>query len=92
MSEQADTLQRRIRQINAQILSLDEETAQMDADIDVHRSKLGGVNAARLNNDAIDKQVRVLENRLDKVNQTRQSQLYFFLIQYYNYRLQIRLL
>ncbi|KAL2911404.1 hypothetical protein HK105_209132 [Polyrhizophydium stewartii] len=35
-------------------------------EIDVQRSKLGGVNAARQNNDAIDKQVRVLENRLDK--------------------------
>eukprot|EP00842_Homolaphlyctis_polyrhiza_P002654 jgi/Hompol1/338/HPOL_001131-RA len=66
MAEQAELLQRKIKQILSQVVELDQETSKMDAEIDVQRSKLGGVNAARQNNDAIDKQVRVLENRLDK--------------------------
>lgn len=49
-----------------QILGLDGETSRVNGEIDIQRAKLGGVNAARTNNDAIDKQVRVLENRLDK--------------------------
>lgn len=61
-----DTLQRRIKQILGQITTLDEETSKVTTQIDIQRAKLGGVNAAKQNNDAIDKQVRVLENRLDK--------------------------
>ncbi|KAI8929715.1 hypothetical protein BC831DRAFT_509012 [Entophlyctis helioformis] len=57
---------RRIRQIMTQIGELDGDTAHMDAEVDIQRAKLGGVNAARQNHEAIDKQVRVLENRLDK--------------------------
>jgi hypothetical protein len=31
------------------------------------RKKMGGVNAARENNQQIQKQIKILENRLDKV-------------------------
>ncbi|KAJ3320335.1 Coiled-coil domain-containing protein 63 [Boothiomyces sp. JEL0866] len=66
MAEQADLLQKRIRQILEEISNLDKESARLDHEVDIHRSKLGGVNAAQINNAAIDKQVRVLENRLEK--------------------------
>ncbi|KAI8914406.1 hypothetical protein EDD86DRAFT_199272 [Gorgonomyces haynaldii] len=66
MAETADTLQRKMKAILVQIQSLDEQIAQINSHVDSQRSKLGGVNAARQNSDAIDKQVRVLENRLDK--------------------------
>ncbi|KAJ3255726.1 Coiled-coil domain-containing protein 63 [Boothiomyces macroporosus] len=66
MAEQADLLQKRIRQILEEIANLDKETARIAHEVDIHRAKLGGVNAAQINNAAIDKQVRVLENRLEK--------------------------
>ncbi|KAI8895386.1 hypothetical protein BC833DRAFT_163593 [Globomyces pollinis-pini] len=66
MAEQADTLQRKIRQILQEIANLDRETTRINHEIDVHRARLGGVNAAQQNNAAINKQVRVLENRLEK--------------------------
>ncbi|KAH6592706.1 hypothetical protein BASA61_004472 [Batrachochytrium salamandrivorans] len=66
MTEQADILQRKIKYILAHINSLDQETGTINTEIDAQRSKLGGVNAAKQNSDAIGKQVRVLENRLDK--------------------------
>jgi chromosome segregation ATPase len=49
-----------------EIEQLDIQTGKMDVKIDLERSKLGGVNAAQVNNAAINKQVRVLENRLEK--------------------------
>jgi hypothetical protein len=61
-------LQRRIKQVLGQISALDDDTLKITGQIDLERAKLGGVNAAKQNSDAIDKQVRVLENRLDKVN------------------------
>lgn len=61
-----DLLQKRIRQILEEIANLDKETARIAHEVDIHRAKLGGVNAAQINNAAIDKQVRVLENRLEK--------------------------
>ncbi|KAJ3108842.1 Coiled-coil domain-containing protein 63 [Phlyctochytrium planicorne] len=70
MADQADSFQRKIRQIMAEITILDNQTAGMDRDIDQQRSELGGVNAAMQNSDAIEKQIRVLENRLDKVHFT----------------------
>ncbi|KAJ3196250.1 Coiled-coil domain-containing protein 63 [Irineochytrium annulatum] len=62
----ADTFQKKIRQIMGEISILDNETALLDRDIDQQRADLGGVNAAMQNSDAIEKQIRVLENRLDK--------------------------
>jgi hypothetical protein len=62
-----DALQKKIRQIQQEIADLDKETSRLDHEIDIQRAKLGGVNAAQQNNAAIDKQIRVLENRLEKV-------------------------
>ncbi|TPX33150.1 hypothetical protein SeMB42_g07516 [Synchytrium endobioticum] len=66
MAEQAEMYQRKIRQIAAEIASLDESIAGMDKDVDVQRKKLGERVLGIFNTDAIDKQIRVLENRLDK--------------------------
>ncbi|KAJ3302847.1 Coiled-coil domain-containing protein 63 [Kappamyces sp. JEL0829] len=66
LGEQAETLQKKIRQIQQEIVDLDKETSRLAHEIDIHRAKLGGVNAAQQNNAAIDKQIRVLENRLEK--------------------------
>lgn len=62
-----DAIQRKIRQIQQENLDLDKESSRLGQEIDIHRAKLGGVNAAQQNNAAIDKQIRVLENRLEKV-------------------------
>lgn len=61
-----DTLKRRIKEIQLEITELDKESTRVGQEIDIHRAKLGGVNAAQQNNAAIDKQIRVLENRLEK--------------------------
>ncbi|KAJ3411808.1 hypothetical protein HDV05_001707 [Chytridiales sp. JEL 0842] len=66
MADQAEFYQKKIKQILVDITSLDGEIAAMDREIDAKRAELGGVNAASANSDAIDKQIRVLENRLDK--------------------------
>ncbi|KAJ3135559.1 Coiled-coil domain-containing protein 63, partial [Physocladia obscura] len=66
MTDQAETYQRKIKAIMTEIAILDSQIAHMDRDIDQQRSQLGGVNAASQNSDAIEKQIRVLENRLDK--------------------------
>lgn len=74
MAEQAgkisfypDNLSRKIRTILEDIAEIDVENSRISQEIDKHRATLGGVNAAQFNNSAIDKQVRVLENRLEKV-------------------------
>ncbi|KAJ3057209.1 Coiled-coil domain-containing protein 63 [Rhizophlyctis rosea] len=66
MAEQAETYTRKIRQILSEIVELDDAIALMDRDIDQQRAELGGVNAASQNSEAIRKQIRILENRLDK--------------------------
>ncbi|KAJ3398516.1 hypothetical protein CcCBS67573_g06792 [Chytriomyces confervae] len=66
MADQAETFQRKIKTIVAEVANLDTQIALMDRDIDQQRAQLGGVNAASQNSEAIAKQIRVLENRLDK--------------------------
>ncbi|KAJ3045359.1 Coiled-coil domain-containing protein 63 [Rhizophlyctis rosea] len=66
MTEQAENYTRKIRQILAEIAELDDAIADVDRDIDQQRADLGGVNAASQNHEAISKQIRILENRLDK--------------------------
>ena len=51
----------------AEIGALDNAINATGKEIDAQRASLGGVNAASQNNDAVQKQIRVLENRLDKV-------------------------
>ncbi len=62
-----DLYQKKIRLIAAEISALDNAINVKYKEIDDQRASLGGVHAASQNNDAIQKQIRVLENRLDKV-------------------------
>jgi hypothetical protein len=54
--------------ISTEITALDTSIGILSKEIDGQRSNLGGIHAASQNNDAILKSIRVLENRLDKVN------------------------
>jgi uncharacterized coiled-coil DUF342 family protein len=67
----SESFQRKIRQILVEISNLDNQIASLYRDIDQQRAQLGGVNAAAQNSEAIHKQIRVLENRLDKVRKTQ---------------------
>lgn len=51
--------QRRIRQ-------LDEQIRKMEGTIQQQREAMGGVNASKDANQQVQKQIRILENRLDK--------------------------
>lgn len=66
MAEQAETLQKKIKDVLDETVGLDTEIAHINVLINENRAKLGGANASRHNNSSIDKQVRVLENRLEK--------------------------
>lgn len=56
------------------IQELDRQIAATQARILEQRQKMGGLNASQENNEMIAKQIRTLENRLDKV---RVISLYF---------------
>lgn len=47
--------------------SIDGLIDDVNQKIERKRAMLGGVNAAAENTDAIDKQIKILENRLEKV-------------------------
>ncbi|TPX72829.1 hypothetical protein SpCBS45565_g00298 [Spizellomyces sp. 'palustris'] len=66
LAEQADAYNRKIRALLNTMSSLDATTTALSRDIDTQRSHLGGVNAAYENSESITKQIKVLENRLDK--------------------------
>jgi hypothetical protein len=51
-----------------QIKELDEQITGKADEVDTQRSKLGGVNAASENIDSVDKQIKIMENRLDKAS------------------------
>jgi chromosome segregation ATPase len=48
------------------ITQLDKESEEVHKSMASQRQRMGGVNAALINSQAIDKQIRVLENRLDQ--------------------------
>jgi len=66
LQDQADMYAGRIEQERARIAALDNHIATTQALILAQRKKMGGADASKENNDMIGKQVRVLENRLDK--------------------------
>lgn len=49
------------------IQDLDRQIAATQARVLEQRQKMGGLNASQENNEMIAKQIRTLENRLDKV-------------------------
>ncbi|KAI8803775.1 hypothetical protein BJ742DRAFT_907451, partial [Cladochytrium replicatum] len=56
----------KLRQMVAEIETLNLQIASLSQHIDTERADLGGVHAASQNCEAIAKQIRILENRLDK--------------------------
>ena len=63
---QARALEEKIEKERSRVRSLEEEIrAGQDRMMD-QRKKMGGVNAARESNAQVQKQIKVLENRLEK--------------------------
>merc|ERR1719197_1520781 len=69
IQEQKETLEKKIKVEEEAKKKLEEKQSTIDKKIFAVREELGkrgGVNAAKENHDAVSKQIRVLENRLDK--------------------------
>ena len=61
----AEAYVKKMKTINGEIHSLDEQILQLENSIATQRERMGGNNTTQ-SNLAIQKQIRVLENRLDK--------------------------
>ncbi|KAJ3374654.1 Coiled-coil domain-containing protein 63 [Allomyces arbusculus] len=66
LQQQAEFHQTRMRAAADAITQLDKDMEAVHLAMAEQRQKMGGVNAALVNSQAIDKQIRVLENRLDQ--------------------------
>jgi len=66
LQDQADMYTRKIEVEKRRIEDLDKQITKMQATILLQRSHMGGINASRENNQQVQKQIRILENRLDK--------------------------
>ncbi|KAK3256578.1 hypothetical protein CYMTET_34289, partial [Cymbomonas tetramitiformis] len=69
LQDQADMYTRKIELEKRRVSELDKQIAMMNQKIMEQRKKMGGVNAARENSQQIQKQIKILENRLDKALQ-----------------------
>lgn len=61
-----ETLLKKIKIAREDIQIKEKEVSKIDEEIGVYRAKMGGVNAAQ-NYVATDRQITILENRLEKV-------------------------
>eukprot|EP00899_Mesostigma_viride_P003312 jgi/Mesvir1/12982/Mv05993-RA.1 len=66
LQDQADMFTRKIELEKRRVAELDKQIAMINIKIMEQRKKMGGVNAAKENNTQIQKQIKILENRLDK--------------------------
>ena len=66
LQDQADTYTRKIEMEKRRIEELDKQIEAMEKNILSQRKKMGGVNAAKENHAQIQKQIKILENRLEK--------------------------
>jgi len=66
LQDQADVLTRKIEIEKRKVSELDKQIDGMSQKIAEQRKKMGGVHAARENNQQIQKSILILENRLDK--------------------------
>jgi chromosome segregation ATPase len=66
LQEQTESYTRRIDAEKQRIEEVDKKIKAMNAKIMEQRARMGGVHAARENNLKIQKQIKILENRLDK--------------------------
>eukprot|EP00903_Cladosiphon_okamuranus_P020625 g18935.t1 len=66
LQDQADIYAKKTEQDRRKIQELDRQIAATQARVLEQRQKMGGLNASQENNEMIAKQIRTLENRLDK--------------------------
>ena len=66
LQDQGDIYQRKIESEKRKVHELKEKIGRMEDNILRERKESGGINAARDSNIATTKQIRILENRLDK--------------------------
>jgi len=69
MQDHADAYKKKINYEKRRIADLDKQLADMRSQIMDQRRKFGGVQAARENTGQIRKQIKILDNRLDKALQ-----------------------
>lgn len=66
LQDEASRYMKKIEQERAKIADLDKQIIKYQEQILDQKTRLGGVNAAQINNQLIQKQIKVLDNRLDK--------------------------
>lgn len=66
LQDQGDLYTRKIEIERRRIDELEKQISRMERHILEQRKEMGGVNASRENNTSVQKQIRILENRLDK--------------------------
>lgn len=66
LHDQSDVYARKIQAEKRRIQELDKQIAKMQRTILEQRKEMGGINASKENNQQVQKQIRILENRLDK--------------------------
>lgn len=66
LQEQADQYTRKIELEKRRVAELDRAINGMQTKIEEQRRRMGGVNAAKDNNQQVQKHIKILENRLDK--------------------------
>eukprot|EP00904_Undaria_pinnatifida_P008244 jgi/Undpi1/454/HiC_scaffold_1.g00450.m1 len=66
LQDQADIYAKKTEQDRRKIQELDRQIAATQARVLEQKQKMGGLNASQENNEMIAKQIRTLENRLDK--------------------------
>eukprot|EP00753_Platysulcus_tardus_P000813 PLAT10730.2.p1 GENE.PLAT10730.2~~PLAT10730.2.p1 ORF type:complete len:579 (-),score=344.83 PLAT10730.2:133-1869(-) len=66
LQDQGDAYTRKIEVEKRRIAELDKQVAMLKRSIQEQRIRMGGINASKENNEMIARQIRVMENRLDK--------------------------
>jgi len=67
LQDQGDLYARKIAREKERVKRLKEQLTIVQEQMLTQRKAMGGVNAFKANNQAVQKQIRILENRLDKV-------------------------
>jgi len=66
LQDQGDNYTRKIELERRRIVELEKQIEIVQAKVNAQRKKMGGINVSKQNNEILTKQIRVLENRLDK--------------------------
>lgn len=66
LQDQADTLTRKIEIERRRVAEMDRQIAEVEGRIAEQRKKMGGVNASKEATQQIQRQIKMLENRLEK--------------------------